>query len=124
MNRFLVQVVIVFGISSCGAQADKQPAPPPDGSAPFIVTPHRIAEKPLPVNFPVNKIPEGGVAVLAGDCSGTLFKMDGMTVDQKALVLTDGHCVGVGSFMGQFPADGEVLQDLAVNSQIVARKNK
>lgn len=53
-------------------------------------------------------------------CSGALFKMEGMTLDQKALILTAGHCSDLGSFKGPegsshadqtFPGAGEVLID-------------
>ncbi|MFO1183350.1 MAG: trypsin-like peptidase domain-containing protein [Bauldia sp.] len=47
-------------------------------------------------------------------CSAALFRMEGMTLDQKALVLTAGHCINAGRFkndLGTFPADGERFID-------------
>ena len=39
-----------------------------------------------------------GNARLPVGCSAALFKMEGMTLDQKALILTAGHCANLGSF--------------------------
>jgi hypothetical protein len=64
------------------------------------------------------------VAVPAGDCSGSLFKMPGMNDSQKALVLTDAHCIGIGSFRGQYPDDGELLLNHTVDNSVIVRKTK
>jgi len=39
-----------------------------------------------------------GIAALPG-CSGALFRFDGQSMDDKALILTNGHCIGsMGSY--------------------------
>lgn len=50
-------------------------------------------------------------AVPAGDCSGTLVKMPDMPGSAPALVLTSGHCLGIGSHLWRFPAPGEIFVD-------------
>ena len=56
-----------------------------------------------------------GNARLPVGCSASLFKMEGMTLDQKALILTAGHCTDLGSFSDPrmpelvFPGPGQVL---------------
>ena len=64
------------------------------------------------------------VTVIAGDCSGSLFKMPGMNDSQKALVLTAGHCIGVGSFRGRYPADGEVFFNHRVDDSVIVRATR
>jgi hypothetical protein len=64
------------------------------------------------------------VAVVAGDCSGSLFKMPGMHDSDKALVLTAGHCVGVGSLDGRYPADGEVFLNHPASDGVIVRTAK
>ena len=64
------------------------------------------------------------VAVVAGDCSGSLFKMPGMQDSEKALVLTAGHCVGVGSLDGRYPADGEVFLNHPASNSVIVRTTK
>ena len=64
------------------------------------------------------------VAVVAGDCSGSLFKMPGMDDSKKALVLTAGHCVGVGSLDGRYPADGEVFLNPPARNSVIVRTTK
>ncbi|WP_375771225.1 hypothetical protein NR798_10095 [Archangium gephyra] len=64
------------------------------------------------------------VAITAGDCSGALFRMPGMGDGQKALVLTAGHCIGIGSFREQFPADGELFLDHPVDESVIVKKTK
>ncbi len=50
------------------------------------------------------------------NCSAALIKFIGdENIDRKALVLTNGHCIGMGSFRYQFsrfPAPGEVFVDV------------
>ena len=46
---------------------------------------------------------------MLGWCSGIIFKMPNMTDDQKALVLTNGHCIGYGSYNRFFPDDREIF---------------
>jgi hypothetical protein len=64
------------------------------------------------------------VTVVAADCSGSLFTMPGMNDGQRALVLTNGHCVGVGSFEGRFPADGERFLGHVVEGSVILRKTR
>jgi len=64
-----------------------------------------------------------GNARLPVGCSGALFKMEGMTLDQKALILTAGHCSDLGSFSDPrmdglvFPGPGQVLLDQPASGQ-------
>jgi hypothetical protein len=59
----------------------------------------------------------GNVIVGLGNtsCSGALVKMNGMPDSSKALVLTAGHCAGIGSFEGKYPAAGECFYDQPVS---------
>ena len=53
-------------------------------------------------------------AALQFGCNGTVFIMPGMTDQRNVLVLTNGHCIGLGGFQWQgssFPAPGEFLID-------------
>ena len=70
----------------------------------------------LPLQFLAN------VQVTVGNCSGALFTMPGMSDEDRALVITNGHCVGIGTFKGMYPADGELLLDHAVSSSLVLKK--
>jgi hypothetical protein len=60
-------------------------------------------------------------------CSAALFKMDGMTLDQEALVLTAGHCTNVGSFKTPafnglaFPGPRQVFLDQRASGQVDIR---
>jgi len=64
------------------------------------------------------------VSVLSGDCSGTLFKMPGMNVHQKALILTNGHCIGFGKACeGHCPDSGELFIDHQVNGNVIVHKD-
>ena len=62
--------------------------------------------------------------LLSVGCSAALFKMEGMSLDQRALILTAGHCVNRGSFKDPdptglvFPGPGEVLRDLPDVGQV------
>ena len=53
------------------------------------------------------------VQINATGCAGVVFKMPNMTDDQKALVLTNGHCIGYGSYSVEpypnFPDNKEVF---------------
>ena len=64
------------------------------------------------------------VKVLAGDCSGAVFTMPGMTEEQQALVLTNGHCIGQGSFMGRYPDHGEFFINHEHHHRVILKKDK
>ncbi len=51
-----------------------------------------------------------GIAALGG-CSGSVFRLDGQPMDDFALVLTNGHCIGL---LGEF----EVIVEEATNRQV------
>ena len=59
------------------------------------------------------------VHVTVMGCNGVIFKMPGMTDDQKALVLTNGHCIGIGSFRTIYPDHKEIFIDKFVNYSYV-----
>ena len=61
----------------------------------------------LSLIFPI--LSYSNVSIPAGDCSGVIFKMPNMTDNQKALVLTNGHCIGLGRFNNRYPDDGEIF---------------
>lgn len=71
-----------------------------------------------------NSIPFANVNIPVGDCSGSVFKMPGMNENQKALVLTNGHCVGLGKFMNQFPDNGEFLINSFVSDTLFLKRDK
>jgi hypothetical protein len=60
-------------------------------------------------------------------CSAALFKMEGMTLDQKALILTAGHCANLGSFSHPalpnlvFPGPRQVFLDQRQVGQVDIR---
>ena len=57
--------------------------------------------------------PYNGTATV-NNCSGGLFKMDGMGDDQPGLVITNGHCVvlkGLRAGSANYPAAGERIYD-------------
>jgi hypothetical protein len=62
--------------------------------------------------------------LLSVGCSAALFKMEGMSLDQKALILTAGHCVNHGSMKDPeptglvFPGPGQVLRDMPDVGQV------
>ena len=68
-----------------------------------------------------------GNARLPVGCSASLFKMEGMTLDQKALILTAGHCANLGSFSEPrmvglvFPGPRQVLLDQPDSGQVYIR---
>ena len=51
---------------------------------------------------------------LLGFCSGVVFKMPGMKDNHKALVLTNGHCIGYGSYNRFFPDEKEIFIDFNI----------
>lgn len=64
--------------------------------------------------------PEGG------NCSGSLIQFDQTTDDQKALVLTNGHCIDMGriSLEGfRYPDVGEVISNVLVTVPVRSNKN-
>lgn len=64
------------------------------------------------------------VAVTAGDCDGAVFGMPGMFDSQHALVITNGHCIGLGNYDGFYPDYGETFKDYSVaNSLFLQSKN-
>jgi len=68
----------------------------------------------LSLLLPLQAQAESLVEQLAGtvrinDCSGSIVTLEGRLSSQKALVLTNGHCVKMGSLMGQYPAAGEAF---------------
>ncbi len=59
--------------------------------------------------------PDFNGAAIVNGCSGGMFIMDGMRLDQKALLITNGHCVLLRSLVGgpsDYPAPGEVIYDI------------
>lgn len=63
------------------------------------------------------------VKVLVSDCSGTLIKMPGMGPEQKGLVLTSGHCIGVGSFNERYPDDKEIFINFEIKGRAQVRSS-
>lgn len=51
-----------------------------------------------------------GIAALSG-CSGSVFRLHGQSLDDRALVLTNGHCIG---FLGEF----EVLVGVGTDREV------
>ena len=64
------------------------------------------------------------VSVTVSDCSGVVFIMPGMSADQKAMVLTNGHCIGIGGYMNRYPDDGEVFVNREVTNSLILMRNK
>ena len=63
------------------------------------------------------------VRVTSRGCSGVVFEMPGMTENHKALILTNGHCMGFGSYMGVYPNDGEFYINYLSSNSVVIKKN-
>lgn len=55
------------------------------------------------------------ITLPASRCSGALAIMQGMPPDQKALLLTNGHCIGFGSYLNRFLAPGETYAGRSVS---------
>ncbi len=132
MKNLISGLLVVFGVSSCGGSKNEHEIHSADPNVPTVgahapsgtAGTAQNSEKAFSVASPSGSMPHGGVSVPAADCSGSFFKMDGMTDDQMALVLTNGHCVGLGSFQGRYPDNNELFIDYPSSSHVIARKDK
>ena len=62
-----------------------------------------------------------------GGCSGSFIQFNGIPDSKKALVLTNGHCTGVGSFVfsgNRYPNHGEVFKNRQTNVQFETQDRK
>ncbi|MBY0517256.1 MAG: serine protease [Bacteriovoracaceae bacterium] len=62
-------------------------------------------------SFPAEEAPIFEGIVKLSNCSGSLVILDGMSTSSKALVLTNGHCLGGGGFL----KPGEVVTNRATS---------
>ena len=94
---------------------------------PVLNIPKSISIDTVLANYDFNGI------VALDNCSGSIIKLEGMSDNQKAFVLTNGHCIKMGSASfnftastsqvqtwggsanrGKYPAPGEVLKNISV----------
>lgn len=52
------------------------------------------------------------------NCSGSVVKLIGSSKTDNVIMLTNGHCIGMGSYNGRFPAMGEVFQNVEIKRSV------